>query len=62
MCLQCTAQTLQLGCYPGEGGQACRMNGYGGGGGSGLAEVKGEEKGRWGVRGGEGGGGGVLWR
>lgn len=47
MCLRCTAETLQRGCYPGEGGQACRMNGYGGGGGGGggLAEVKGEERG-----------------
>lgn len=34
---------------PRGGGQACRMNGYGGGvgggGGGGLAEAKGEEKG-----------------
>lgn len=52
MRLRCTAQTLQLGCYPGEGGQACRMNGYGGGGGGGggLEGAKGEEKGRWGGR------------
>lgn len=43
LCVYCTVQTLQLGCYPGEGAslQDERVRWCGGG----LAEVKGEKRG-----------------